>query len=95
MDSTQYALFKSLEKEINGLRDRSRRGGPSGRFFVPVAYAGGISPPDDPTDADAMMAWLDSRKIIDMEWQKIRDMMEKGRGLEISAKRGDDDDGIL
>lgn len=61
---------------------------------MPVAYAGGIPPPDDLTDADGMMAWLDSRKVIDMEWQRIREMMDKARSLDISAKRGDDDDAI-
>ena len=77
------------------MRDSSRRGGPSGRFFAPVAYVGSVPPPDDLTDADGMMAWLDSRKIIDMEWQRIREMMDKGRRLEMSAKRGETDDGVL
>lgn len=39
-----------------------------------------------------MMAWLDSRKIIDMEWQKVREMMENARKLDISAKKGGEDD---
>lgn len=35
-----------------------------------------------------MMEWLDERKIIDREWQKVRQMMDGARKLE----KGDMDD---
>jgi hypothetical protein len=38
------------------------------------------------------MAWLDDRKIIEMELQKINDMMESARHLEMAAKRGEEMD---
>lgn len=61
-------------------------------MYVPVAYANGTKPPDDLSDADGIMAWLDERGLITVEWQKIKEMMESARHLEIASKRGDDDD---
>ncbi len=60
-------------------------------MFVRVAYAGGKEPPDDLSDADGIMNWLDERGVIGMEWQKIKEMMETARNLEVAAKRGDED----
>jgi hypothetical protein len=37
------------------------------------------------------MDWLDQRKIIEMEWQIVRELMESARNLEMAAKRGEDD----
>lgn len=56
-----------------------------------IAYAGGKKPPKDLGDADGICDWLDERKIIDMEWQKVTAMMERARHLEMAKKRGDDD----
>ena len=70
------------------MRNRSTKN----RVYVPVAYANGTEPPDDLSDADAIMAWLDERGVITIEWQKIKDMMESARNLEIASKRGDDED---
>ena len=60
-------------------------------MYVPVAYAGGAKPPDDLSDADGIMNWLDERGLITVEWQKIKDMMESARHLELASKCGDDD----
>lgn len=38
------------------------------------------------------MDWLDERGIINMEWHKIKEMMESARHLEANAKRGEDVD---
>ena len=56
-----------------------------------IAYAGGKKPPEDLSDADGIMSWLDERGIIAAEWQKINHMMESANNLEIAAKRGDVD----
>ena len=58
--------------------------------FVKVAYARGIKPPEDDSDADGIMDWLDQRGIIAMEWQVLKDMMNRARSLD--AKGEDDDD---
>ena len=44
----------------------------------------------DPTDADAICEWLDQRQIIQMEWRKVKDLMEAARGVEVH--KGQDDD---
>ncbi|KAI0079928.1 hypothetical protein K474DRAFT_1673008 [Panus rudis PR-1116 ss-1] len=88
----EYALFKALENEVNGLRQRESRQARRGRTFVPVAYAGGAQPPDDLTDADAIMNWLDQRHIIEFQWHAVKSMMDEARNLEVASKRGDDDD---
>jgi len=77
---SQYALFQCISKEIDELRDSSATG------FHRVAYSGGISPPDDLSDADALCEWLDQRKIIDVELHKLKDMMESAHHLEIHGK---------
>lgn len=57
-----------------------------------VAYARGVQPPDDLSDADGIMDWLDQRGVINIEWQKVKEMMESARNLEMKAKRGEADD---
>jgi hypothetical protein len=47
---------------------------------------------EDISDADAIMDWLDERKIIEMEWRRIQDMMESARNLEMAVKGGADRD---
>ncbi|KAF8447936.1 hypothetical protein L210DRAFT_3391177 [Boletus edulis BED1] len=69
----EHSLYKSLEREIVMAQDDTHR-------FVKVAY--GIKPPRDLHNADKVMEWLDERRIIDMEWQKVRKMMDSARNLE-------------
>lgn len=84
--STQYNLFKSIRQEVDDLHAADQS-----RGFLRVAYSGGKQPPDDLTDADAICEWLDERKMVDIEWQRVKDMMESARHLEIASKKGDDD----
>ncbi len=49
-----------------------------------------MKPPDNPTDADAMMDWLDQRRIIEMEWGKINQLMTDAENLE--NVKGEEDD---
>ncbi|KAG6909692.1 hypothetical protein DXG01_015893 [Tephrocybe rancida] len=76
----------SIREEVDELHENSQSGG-----FFRIAYAGGLRPPDDLDDADEICEWLDQRKVIDMEWMKIKDMMESARHLELDRKKGDDD----
>ena len=48
-----------------------------------------MEPPDDLSDADALCDWLDQRRIIDTEWQKLKAMMESAHHLEIHSKNGE------
>ncbi|KAI5899468.1 uncharacterized protein SCHCODRAFT_02483637 [Schizophyllum commune H4-8] len=77
----EWALFETVRLEVDDLRlaKRDKKG------YVKVAFEGGKKPPKDPTDADAICEWLDQRQIIQMEWRKVKDLMEAARGVEPSA----------
>ncbi|KAI0374990.1 hypothetical protein BV20DRAFT_1118198 [Pilatotrama ljubarskyi] len=83
----EYHLFHALKDEVEGLK-----GMREGRSFVRVAYAAGKQPPEDLTDADAIMDWLDERQVINLQWHEIKNMMESARHLEVKGGRGGDFD---
>ena len=62
----------------------------TGRSFVKVAYAKGKQPPEDLTNADAIMDWLDERQVISLQWHEIKVMMDDARHLEVKGGRGGD-----
>lgn len=37
------------------------------------------------------MDWLDQRGIIENEWQRLRNMMERARNLDAASKKGEED----
>jgi len=82
----EYNLFKCIRDEVDDLHASSQSGG-----FFRIAYAGGKKPPEDLSDADGICEWLDERKVIDMQWEKIKNMMESARHLELASKKDDDD----
>jgi hypothetical protein len=78
-------LYRSLLGQIDEVLDDNRS-------FVRIAFAGGIEPPRDMRDADKVMDWLDQRGSIEFEWQRVRELMDRARNLEIRSKRGGDQD---
>ncbi|THU89512.1 hypothetical protein K435DRAFT_830337 [Dendrothele bispora CBS 962.96] len=84
----EYNLFKTISDEMDELHMAAQD---HGGGFVRVAYARGMKPPEDLQDADAICEWLDERKVIEIEWQKLKDVMERSRGLEFAAKKGETD----
>lgn len=82
----EYSLFRYIRQEVDDLHACNQSGG-----YFRISYSGTKEPPDDLDDADAICDWLDDRKMIDMEWQKIKDMMESARHLEMTTKKGDVD----
>ncbi|KDR81628.1 hypothetical protein GALMADRAFT_239697 [Galerina marginata CBS 339.88] len=83
----EHSLFRAILREIDGLRNAK-----SSKDFHPIAFFGGKSPPEDLQDADGLCDWLDERRIVDIEWQKMKQMMESARHLELGDKRGETDD---
>lgn len=83
----QQSLFHSILREIDVLRSKK-----STNSFHTVAFFGGKKPPEDLGDADGLCDWLDERKIIDIEWQKLKKMMESSQHLELGNKTGEMDD---
>lgn len=82
----QYGLFQSILQEIEILKT------PSSKPFHPIAFFKGKEPPEDLNDADGLCDWLEERKIIDMEWQRLKNMMESARHLELGDRKGEMDD---
>ncbi|OCH94983.1 hypothetical protein OBBRIDRAFT_884303 [Obba rivulosa] len=85
----EYHLFEALSREVEDLHARVES-----RGFVRVSHAKGKRPPDDLSDADGIMEWLDDRGIIDLEWRNIKQMMDSARNLEMRAKKGEDEDDL-
>ncbi|CDO71213.1 hypothetical protein BN946_scf184863.g8 [Trametes cinnabarina] len=83
----EYHLFHALKDEVDGVKAVKE-----GRSFVRVAYAAGKQPPEDLTDADAIMDWLDERQVINLQWHEIKTMMDSARNLEAKGGRGGDGD---
>ncbi|KAL1944526.1 hypothetical protein VTO73DRAFT_2956 [Trametes versicolor] len=79
----EYHLFHALRDEVESLKAKEE-----GRSFVRVAYAAGKQPPQDLTDADAIMDWLDERQVINLQWHEIKTMMDSARHLEVKGGRG-------
>ncbi|KAH8106967.1 hypothetical protein BXZ70DRAFT_1028583 [Cristinia sonorae] len=90
----EYHLFHALAREVDDLRQRlsNKKKKPGERLYVPVAYAGGMQPPENIEDADEVMSWLDSRQIISREIQRLRQMMDSATNLEVASRRGEDQD---
>jgi hypothetical protein len=59
------------------------------RFFLPATN--GAPPPDDLDDADGIMDWLDGRGIINGQWLRLKEMMERAHKLEAKSKEAEDD----
>jgi len=83
---SQHTLFKCILQEVDELHAAKQSKG-----FIRVAYEGRRRPPKDLSDADGICDWLDERKIIDMEWQRVKDIMESARHLEMIAGKDDGD----
>jgi hypothetical protein len=82
ISSSQHALYTALLQEIDSLSTSN------GRLhgFVHVSH---VKSPQDLSDADGIMTWLDERRVVEMEWQKVKTMMESARHLEMTAKKGE------
>ncbi|PPQ83330.1 hypothetical protein CVT25_003969 [Psilocybe cyanescens] len=82
----EYSLFHRILQEIDALRNAT-----SSRGYHTIGFHEARAPPEDMQDADGLCDWLDDRKFIDQEWQKIKNMMESARHLELEKKRETDD----
>jgi len=77
----EYRLFKCIREEVDDLHAAKQSKG-----FIRVPYAGRKRPPTDLGDADGICEWLDERKIIDMEWLHVKDVMESSLHLDMFSK---------
>ncbi|PCH38064.1 hypothetical protein WOLCODRAFT_96408 [Wolfiporia cocos MD-104 SS10] len=82
----EYHIFRNLLREVDALRD------PDGtQHFVIVAHASGVQPPEDLSDPDGIMEWLDERGVITGEWRNLKKMMDSARNLDVHSRGGEND----
>ncbi|KDQ07905.1 hypothetical protein BOTBODRAFT_38344 [Botryobasidium botryosum FD-172 SS1] len=79
----EYNLFHALLEEVESLRNPG-----SSRGFVRTRWGSRGEIPKNIDNPDEVMDWLDRRGIIQQEWQKIQNIMERAHTLQ---KGGDDD----
>ncbi|KAI0035079.1 hypothetical protein K488DRAFT_76856 [Vararia minispora EC-137] len=79
-----FHRFSHWEAKVDALRGKNK--------FVRVAYYKGLLPPSDLSDADGIMDWLDQRGFVNMEWQKVKEMMSGVTKLESHAGKEEDFD---
>jgi hypothetical protein len=47
-----------------------------------LGYAKNLPPPEDTSNPDEVMEWLDRRGTVSAEWQKLREMLEHASSLD-------------
>ncbi|KAJ7303796.1 hypothetical protein DFH08DRAFT_903539 [Mycena albidolilacea] len=85
----EYELFKSISHEVDKLHEAKQS---SGVFndrdvFVPIKEHN----IKDMDDADAIYEWLDQRNKVEIEWQKIKLILEQAQNVDSTMKRGKTD----
>ncbi|KAJ7905546.1 hypothetical protein B0H14DRAFT_2660666 [Mycena olivaceomarginata] len=85
----EYELFKSISHEVDELHEAKQS---SGVFndrdvFVPIKEHN----IKDMDDADAIYEWLDQRNKVEIEWQKIKLILEQAQNVDSATKRGKTD----
>ncbi|KAJ7866381.1 hypothetical protein B0H14DRAFT_2732853 [Mycena olivaceomarginata] len=85
----EYELFKSISHEVDELHEAKQS---SGVFndrdvFVPIKEHN----IKDMDNADAIYEWLDQRNKVEIEWQKIKLILEQAQNVDSATKRGKTD----
>ncbi|KAI0256818.1 hypothetical protein BJV78DRAFT_1167155 [Lactifluus subvellereus] len=81
-----YHLYRTLSEEVDLIRQRGKK-----RAFSRLAYAKNLPPPEDTSNPDDIMEWLDQRGVVSAEWQKIRELLERASSLDASTGRKEED----
>ena len=83
----KYHLYRTLSEEVNLAQQPRRRH----RLYDRVAYAKGLPPPEDTSNPDDIMEWLDQRGTVSAEWHKLRELLERASNLDTSAGKREED----
>lgn len=75
----QYHLYRTLAEEVDLAKQPRKR-----RSYDRLAYAKDLPPPEDTSNPDDVMEWLDKRGTISAEWQKLRELLERASKLDVS-----------
>ena len=82
----QYHLYRTLSEEVD-LAQHPRKQ----RSYDRLAYAKHLRPPENTSNPDDVMDWLDQRGTISTEWQKLRELLERASNLDVSAGKREED----
>jgi len=80
-----YHLYRTLSDEIDLAQHRRKRP------YDTLGYAKNLPPPEDTSNPDEVMEWLDRRGTVSAEWQKLRELLERASILDASAGRKEED----
>ena len=83
----QYHLYRTLSEEVDLAQQPRRRH----RFYDRVGYAKDLPPPEDTSNPDDIMEWLDQRGTVSAEWHKLRELLERASNLDTSAGKREED----
>ncbi|KAJ7111586.1 hypothetical protein C8R43DRAFT_1079123 [Mycena crocata] len=87
----EYDLFKCILREVDQLHEAALGKGHilnDRDVYVSINKFGKKPPPKDLHDADAIDAWLVDRNVADIEWAKLKLMMDQALNIETAVKRG-------
>ncbi|KAI0273754.1 hypothetical protein BC834DRAFT_855414 [Gloeopeniophorella convolvens] len=82
----RYHLYRSLSEEVDLAQRPSKK-----RPFMRSAFAKNLPPPTDASNADDIMEWLDNKGTISVEWQKLRELLQRASTLDASANKREED----
>src|SRR5882757_9850341 len=71
VDNCQYHLYQTLSEEIDLAQQPRRK-----RHYNTLSYAKNLPPPEDASNPDKVVEWLDRRGVVSAEWQKLRELLE-------------------
>jgi hypothetical protein len=75
-----------LSEEVDLVRQPRRK-----RPYNRLAYAKNLPPPEDASDQDDIVEWLDRRGIVSAEWQKLSELLDRASNLDASAGKKEED----
>ncbi|KAJ7235477.1 hypothetical protein B0H12DRAFT_1141673 [Mycena haematopus] len=84
----EYELFKGISQEVDQLQEMKQSAGVFNDrdVFVPIQKLD-----IDVDDADAIYEYLDKRQKVELEWQKIKAILDQAQNVENAVKRGKTD----
>jgi len=81
-----YHLYRTLSEEVDLVRQPRRK-----RPYNRLAYAKNLPPPEDASNPDDIVEWLDRRGIVSAEWEKLRELLDRASNLDTSAGKKEED----
>jgi hypothetical protein len=56
-----------------------------------LGFGKSLPPPEDTSNPDEIMEWLDQRGTVSAEWQKLHELLEHASNLDVSSGKKEED----